>query len=85
MPLTRSSCTFAAEHHAGGSAASAAFQTPLLSKPMSLSTSDDFVGNANVLGGIFHEQRAVEPEADLRRRHHVRVIPVEPGVASTKS
>ncbi len=41
----------------------------------------ELVGDAHAVGRIFDQERAVEAEAHLRRRHHVRVIPVEPRVA----
>ena len=60
---------------------SAGSSTPFASKPMSLSTSVTWSATPTPSAGILDEQRAVQAEADLRRRHHVRVIPVKPGVA----
>ena len=55
--------------------------TPLRSKPMSLSTSVSWSATPTPSSGILDQQRAVQAESDLRRGHHVRVIPVESGVA----
>ena len=41
---------------------------------------DDLVLDADRVGWILDENRAVETEADLRGRHDVRVIPEQPGV-----
>ena len=44
---------------------------------MSLKHQHELVGDADALVRIVDEQRPVQTEADLRGRHHVRVIPEE--------
>ena len=72
---------FAAEDHAGGSAAVAGFELALGIEADVAQDQRDLVGNADAVFGILDHQRAVEAEAHLGRRHHVRVIPIQPGVA----
>ncbi len=40
----------------------------------------ELIGRPDVIRRILHEQRAVQAEPDLRRRHDVRVIPEQAGV-----
>ena len=71
----------AAEHLAGRPAAVGRLQHASLVEADVAQHQRQLVGHADAVVRIVHLQRAVEPEAHLRGRHHMRVIPEQPGVA----
>ena len=71
---------FAAEQHTDRAAGVGREQLAVVGHVDVAEHEDEIVGDFQRLGRVLHEKRAVQAEPDLRRRHHVRVIPVDAGV-----
>ena len=72
---------FASEHHAGRAAALRRLELAFGIEADVAQHQRQLILDADAVVGILDKQRAVQAKANLRRRHHVRVIPVERRVA----
>ena len=68
---------FAPERHARGVAAVGRLEVAGVVDPDIVQDQNQLVRDADGVGRVFHQKRAGQPVANLRSRHHVRVIPEE--------